>query len=99
VPSAHERLEELEQRVAAMEQRLGTEAGLRASGDRDLADVAQAQRAMRHLVQAVSITQSEHTQTLLDHTELLRGHSSALRTANEKLDQIVTMLTALLERP
>lgn len=54
----------LEERVAALEERLNQEAGLRASGDQDLSDLTSAVRAMRHLVQAVSITQTEQTQKL-----------------------------------
>ena len=34
-------LEELERRIAAIEERLHVELGLRASGERDLADMAQ----------------------------------------------------------
>jgi len=59
-------LDELERRVAALEERVGMEAGLRASVDRDLADLGSKIRATHHLVQALAITQSEHTNKL-DH--------------------------------
>jgi hypothetical protein len=92
MPSAHERLQELEERIAAMEGVIGVESGLRASGDRDLADVVQAQRAQRHLLQAISITQSEHTETLLRQDAVLLRHAGMLNAAHEKLDLIVAML-------
>lgn len=81
----------LEERVAELERRLGEEARLRASVDGDLANVTTSMRAMRHLVQAVSITQGEHTSTLLHHSELLlRLHSG--------VTQIIGMLDDLARR-
>ena len=49
-------LDDLEQRVAAIEERLQMEAGLRATGDRDLASTTAQPRAQTHLAQALSIT-------------------------------------------
>lgn len=72
----------LEERVAAIEERLRMESGLRASGDRDLGDVALTVRAQHHLIQALSITQSQGAAI-----EALRREHTA------KLDQIITMLT------
>ena len=84
----------LEERVAALEERLEMEAGLRASGDRDQASLARTARAQHHLIQALAITQSEHT-------DLLRAHGDAieaLRTEHgAKLNQIITMLGRLLD--
>jgi hypothetical protein len=82
-------VEELEQRVAAIEERLSIESGLRASGDRDLADMAQTLRAQQHTIQALAITQSQHN-------EKLDRHEESLSAAHGKLDRIITMLGRLL---
>ena len=78
-------LEELEQRIAAIEDRLGVEAGLRASGDRDLGDIAQTLRAQQHTIQALAIAQSQHN-------EKLDRHEDSLTAAHGKLDRIIAML-------
>jgi hypothetical protein len=83
-------LEELERRIAAIEDRLGVEAGLRASGDRDLGDMAQTLRAQQHTIQALAITQSQHN-------EKLDRHEESLTAAHGKLDRIITMLDRLLD--
>jgi len=83
-------LEELEHRIAAIEDRLGVEAGLRASGDRDLGDMAQTLRAQQHTIQALAITQSQHN-------EKLDRHEESLTAAHGKLDRIITMLDRLLD--
>ncbi|MGB8379882.1 MAG: hypothetical protein WCG47_01320 [Dermatophilaceae bacterium] len=82
-------LEELERRIAAIEERLGVEAGLRASGDRDLADMALTLRAQQHTIQALAITQSQHN-------EQLDRHEQSLTEAHVKLDQIITLLGRLI---
>lgn len=81
-------LDELERRIAAIEERLGVESGLRASGDRDLADMAQTPRAQQHTIQAPAITQSQHD-------EKLDRHKASLTAAHAKLDQIIAMLGRL----
>lgn len=83
-------LEELERRIAAIEDRLGVEAGLRAGGDRDLGDMAQTLRAQQHTSQALAITQSQHN-------EKLDRHEESLTAAHGKLDRIITMLDRLLD--
>lgn len=83
-------LEELERRIAAVEDRLGVQSGLRASGDRDLADMAQTLRAQQHTVQALAITQSQHN-------EKLDRHEESLHAAHGKLDRIIAMLDRLLD--
>jgi hypothetical protein len=83
-------LEELEQRITAIEDRLGVEAGLRASGDRDLGDMAQTLRAQQHTIQALAITQSQHN-------EKLDRHEDSLTAAHGKLDRIINMLDRLLD--
>jgi hypothetical protein len=59
---------------------------------RDLSTIAQRQAAANHLIQALSITQSQHTEELAAHTELLRS-------AHTKLDLLVTMLGELGAEP
>jgi hypothetical protein len=83
-------LEELERRITAIEERLNVESGLRASGDRDLADMAQTLRAQQHTIQALAITQSQHN-------EKLDRHEASLTAAHGKLDQIIVMLGRLLD--
>jgi hypothetical protein len=78
----------IEARLTAIEDRLGMEAGLRASLDRDLSTISQRQAAANHLIQALSITQSQHSEELATHTELLRS-------AHTKLDLLVLMLGRL----
>jgi hypothetical protein len=84
-------LEELARRVIAIEERLSVESGLRASGDRDLGDLAQTLRAQQHTIQALAITQSQH------NVQLDR-HAASLTAAHGKLDQIITMLDRLLDQ-
>jgi chromosome segregation ATPase len=55
------RYQELESRVTAVEERLDEQAELRASQDRDLANVGEALRAQSGLLKALAATQSEHT--------------------------------------
>src|SRR5262249_28294819 len=83
-------LEELERRIAAIEERLSVESGLRASGDRDLADMAQTLRAQQHTIQALAITQSQHNGKL-------GRHEASVTAAHGKLDHIITRLGRLLD--
>ena len=69
---------------------LGVEAGLRASGDRDLSDMAQTLRAQQHAIQALAVTQPQHN-------EKLDRHQESLTVAHGKLDRIITMLDRLLD--
>jgi chromosome segregation ATPase len=86
--------EELNRRVAALEERVSMESGLRASVDRDLADITQTLRAQKLSIQALAVTQSHHTVKLgqlsivLDrHTETLDRHTMTLNQHTETLDQ------------
>lgn len=81
----------VEERLAALERRVEMESGLRASADRDLSDIATSVRAQRHLVQALSITQSEQTEVLERHTE-------ALSRVEAGIAHILTSLNRLIER-
>lgn len=94
---------DLEARVAALEERLGMEAGLRASADRDLSDLRQSARAHTYLVQALAITQSQHGEALTDlarGVEVLTGNVETLRVEHgARLAEIVGLLTRLINRP
>jgi peptidoglycan hydrolase CwlO-like protein len=57
-------LENLDQRVTVLEERMDQEAGLRASQDRDLSEMAATVKTNKDLLQALATTQSEHTQKL-----------------------------------
>ena len=75
-------LDELASRVAALEERLSVDSGLRASMDSDLPSINTKLAAQHHLIQALSITQAEHT-----------GEFAKL---HPKLDHIVTLLERLI---
>lgn len=77
--------DELAARMAALQARMDLEAGLRASVDRDVAGHGAAIRATHHVVQALAITQGEHTQTLA-------RHGQSLSLAHDKLDRIIGLL-------
>lgn len=90
--------EDLARRVASLEEQVQEEAGLRASQDRDLSSLAQGQRAANHLLQALSITQSEHTQMLDElHSDLtlIRADIAQIRTGH---GAIVAMLQRLIDQ-
>lgn len=68
------------------------------STDRDLSDIATSVRAQRHLVQALSITQSEQTEVLERHTQALERHTEALSRVEAGIAHILTNLDRLIER-
>jgi len=75
-------LEDHDRRITVLEERMDHEAGLRASQDRDLSDMAAALKANKDLLQALATTQSEHTGKLdrLDRAVgELRGEVGELR--------------------
>jgi hypothetical protein len=77
-------LADLQRRVAALEERLHMESGLRAGGDHELADMARALRAQQHTMQALAVTQSQNTEIL--------------RRVVDGQQQIVTLLTHVIGR-
>lgn len=81
----------LEDRVTAIEEQLGMESGLRASMDDDLSSVNSKVAAMNHLLQALSITQGEHTREFAKVREAQVKQTAAL-------DQIIGMLGTLIDR-
>lgn len=88
----------LEERVAALEERMDMEAGLRASADRDLASLTANMRAQTHLLQALAITQSEHGELLRQHGETLAEHSAAMARVETGVEQIIGLLDRLIDR-
>lgn len=105
MPSIEDQVAALTERLAVLEERVGMEAGLRASGDRDLAAMGQAVIAVRNLVQVVSITQTEQGVTLAGHSVTLARLSATVdkieRTQGEHgaaMGQIVSLLDELIRR-
>lgn len=84
-------MSDLEQRVGQLEADLAELRRLTGSVDRDQSTQQQTLSAMRHLIQALSITQSEHTETLAAHTD-------ALGRIEAGMNGITTMLQELLRR-
>jgi uncharacterized coiled-coil protein SlyX len=85
--------EGMHERLEALESRVELEAGLRASVDRDLATIAQRQSAANHLIQALAITQAEHTQTLAEHTQTLAELMQGLAELAQGLAGLTQRLT------
>jgi septal ring factor EnvC (AmiA/AmiB activator) len=86
-------LEELRQQLAALSARVEANEGLRAMMDRDLADIKQRLDAQDHLLQALHITQSNHTQRLTRIEDTLDRMETEFRG---KLDAIIAMLGRLM---
>jgi hypothetical protein len=93
-------LEEVRQQPAALAGRVDGIEGLRAMMDRDLADLKQRMDAQDLLLQALHVTQSNHTQRLTRIEDGLARVDVALgRVEVEfrgKLDTIVAMLDRLM---
>jgi septal ring factor EnvC (AmiA/AmiB activator) len=64
--------------LSTLEATVKIEARARADMDRDMSDLKTQFGVQRHLLQAVSQTQSEHTAALREHTVLLWDHSVRL---------------------
>lgn len=88
----------LEERVSAIEQRLGVEAQARASMDDDLTSINTKLTAQHHLLQALAATQGDHTRQLAKHSEQLGRIEGAQAGHTAALGQIITMLGRLIER-
>jgi archaellum component FlaC len=93
-------LEEIRQQLAALTGRVDGIEGLRAMMDRDLADLKQRMDAQDLLLQALHVTQSNHTQRLTRIEESLGRVDQALGRVEAdfrgKLDTIVAMLDRLM---
>jgi septal ring factor EnvC (AmiA/AmiB activator) len=99
-------LEEVRQQLAALSGRVDGIEGLRAMMDRDLADLKQRMDAQDLLLQALHVTQSNHTQRLTRIEDSLVRIDGAVGTIGAalgrvetdfrgKLDTIVAMLDRL----
>lgn len=84
-------LDDLRRRVAALEDRVGLESGLRASADRDLSDQTRLVRAQDHLIEAVRLNQIDHGVRLGRIEDRLGGMAA-------QMGQVVGMLEELLRR-
>lgn len=88
-------LEELAERLARLEARVEREAQLRAAVDRDVADQGAEISATHHLVQALAITQSQHTGRLEALAAKVDAHSLALARVEAGVGRIIDMLGRL----
>lgn len=91
-------LEELDRRLAAVEERLGLEAGLRASQDRDLASLKTELRSANNLLQALALTQSDQTRMLTGLEATTADHGERLGRIDDGVRQIIGLLNHLIER-
>jgi septal ring factor EnvC (AmiA/AmiB activator) len=93
-------LEEVRQQLAVLSGRVDGIEGLRATMDRDLADLKQRMDAQDLLLQALHVTQSNHTQRLTRIEDSLGRVDAALGRVEAdfrgKLDTIVAMLDRLM---
>jgi chromosome segregation ATPase len=100
-------LEDFRQQLAALTARVDSIEGLRAMMDRDLADIKQRMDAQDLLLQALHVTQSNHTQRLTRIEEQLTRVEERLTRVEQalsrldadfrgKLDMIVAMLDRLM---
>ncbi|MCU7728748.1 hypothetical protein ODJ79_33980 [Actinoplanes sp. KI2] len=81
-------LEDHERRLTVVEERLDQEAGLRASQDRDLAAIAEGVRVQGRLIQALAVTQSEHTRSLAQLTDSVNEVNGKIDEVNGKIDGV-----------
>jgi adenylosuccinate lyase len=92
-------LEEIKQQLAALTGRVDGSEGLRAMMDRDLADIKQRMDAQDLLLQALHVTQSNHTQRLTRIEDTLGTMGGTLSRMDAefrgRLDVIITMLDRL----
>jgi chromosome segregation ATPase len=88
-------LEDLRQQLAALTARVDAVEGLRAMMDRDLADIKQRMDAQDHLLQALHITQANHTQRLTRIEEQLTRVEERLTRVEERLTRVEQALGRL----
>ncbi|MFI5895465.1 hypothetical protein ACIA5D_35760 [Actinoplanes sp. NPDC051513] len=84
-------LEQLEQRLNALEERMGERTGFDAGQDRDLRSMASALSSQNHVLEALAISE-------LQHTESLAALKREMRELRGETRQIVGMLIARDER-
>jgi septal ring factor EnvC (AmiA/AmiB activator) len=91
-------LEDLDQRVTVLEERVDEQARLRARQDRDLSEIVEGVRKQDRLLKALAQTQSEHTRTLAQHGKTLDEHTHALAELKGGVTHIIGMLDTLIAR-
>lgn len=84
-------LDELRARVVALEERAGLNEQVRTGIEGDLTEVTLKVRAMHHLVQALQITQGEHT-------AMLEGMSTKLNRIEAGLTLVTSLIQTLIDR-
>jgi hypothetical protein len=82
----------IESRVGTLETKVGTEAHLRAAMDKDMGTLSAKFGVQEKLIQAIALTQSDHTALLRDHTALLRDHTERLTRLEVGQEQLQTKL-------
>ena len=88
-------LEDLRQQLAALTARVEAIEGLRAMMDRDLADIKQRMDAQDHLLQALHITQANHTQRLSRIEDQLTRVEERLTRVEQRLTRVEQALGKL----
>jgi CII-binding regulator of phage lambda lysogenization HflD len=90
-----QRQDRFEVRLATLEEKVETQARMRAAMDQDISDIKQEQRAQRGLLQAVAITQSEHTARLITIEGRLLGMDDRLTRVEGRLTGVEDRLTGV----
>ena len=85
-------LEEVRQQLAALTARVDGSEGLRAMMDRDLADIKQRMDAQELLLQALHVTQSNHTQRLTRIEDTLGRMDATLGSVTATLSSVSAAL-------
>ena len=83
-----ERQDRFDARLTTVEETIKTEATLRAAMDRDISDIKTEQRAQRGLMQAIAVTQSEHTTRLTAVEGRLGNVESRLGNVESRLGNV-----------
>jgi archaellum component FlaC len=90
-------LEDVRQQLAALTARVDAIEGLRAMMDRDLADIKQRMDAQDHLLQALHITQSNHTQRLTRIEERVARIEERVTRIEDTLGRVETEFRGKLD--
>jgi uncharacterized coiled-coil protein SlyX len=98
MPTLEARVTRLESRVTRVEKRMDDEARLRASMDRDLADISEKLRVQIELIQALAQTQSEHTAVLARQGVLMERMAGEVDVISGGMKQVIAKVTVLVER-
>jgi hypothetical protein len=85
-------LDDIRDRLAALEQRLESESGLRAMMDLDQASLTVRLDAQDNLMRALSITQSDHTSRLTRLEDGQRRQAEALGRVEAGIREILDLL-------